>query len=97
MQVITVNSMPDGTKIQIEDWSEDYDFHAQNSTIGAYPIAQVNGKQFYSPKRGRTFRLSFNFFDEAEARKAFDELLKGEKQLIDFKKHVNNKRLLEFL
>src|SRR5690625_1483640 len=97
MQVITVNSMPDGTKIQIEDWSEDYDFYAPNSTIGAYPIAQVNGKQFYSPKKSRTFRLSFKFSDELEARKAFDGLLKGKKHLIDFKKHVNNKRLLEFL
>lgn len=97
MKVLEVDLMPDKTKIQIEDWSEDYDFHAPNSTIGAYPIAQLNGEQFYSPKRGRTFRLSFKFSDEAEARKAFDELLKGEKQLIDFKEYTDQPELFDFL
>lgn len=87
--------MPCGTKVQIEDWSKDYKFLAPSSTLAAYPTSKVNMDGEYSPKRNRTFRATFNFGDEKATRQAFNELVAGSKQLIDFVKNINNPEKVE--
>lgn len=93
MQIIEKAIMPDGTKIQIEDWSKDYSCYAECGTIGAYPIAQMSGDRPFEPERGRTFRMSINFDTKEEARKCFEQLKSGEKQLIDFAEEKDKKYL----
>lgn len=93
MKVIRKGTTPNGTHIQIEDWSEDYTFYNKNATIGFYPEAQEN---IYNeehphwtpyPKRGETFRASFKFDTEAEALEAFVLLENGCKAFMDY---INN-------
>lgn len=40
MKIIRKGTTPNGTHIQIEDWSENYTFHNKNATIGFYPMAK---------------------------------------------------------
>lgn len=95
MKVTDVSSMKDGTKIQIEDWHDDFNFFEENSTLAAYPISKVNQKGQFAPKMNRTFRLSFNFSTEEETQQAFIDLKIGAKQLIDFKDQLNNPEKIE--
>lgn len=37
MKVLQRGQMPDGTEVQIEEWSEDYLFYAYGSLVAAYP------------------------------------------------------------
>ena len=97
MQVITVNSMPDGTKIQIEDWSEDYSFMAPASTLVAYPVAKTTSDRQFGPSRNKTFRLAFSFESDKETKKAYEDLIVGVKQLIDFKEYTDQPELFDFL
>ena len=87
--------MPCGTKIQIEDWHDDFKFFAPNSTLAAYPKSKVNLPGEYAPKLNKEFRVSFNFESEAETEQVFNKLKSGTKQLIDFKKHINNPKKIE--
>lgn len=87
--------MPDKTKIQIENWNEEYDFLAPKSTLAAYPISKADLDGQFAPKKGRTVRVSFNFESETEARQALRELTRGTKQLIDFKEYINDPRKIE--
>lgn len=93
MKVIRKGTTPNGTHIQIEDWSEDYTFYNKNATIGFYPEAQ---ESIYNedhphwtpyPKRGETFRASFKFDTEAKALEAFVLLENGCKAFMDY---INN-------
>ena len=93
MKVIRKGTTPNGTHIQIEDWSENYTFYNKNATIGFYPEAQ---ESIYNedhpdwtpyPKRGETFRASFKFDTEAEALEAFVLLENGCKAFMDY---INN-------
>ena len=71
MQIIRKETTPNGTDIQIEDWSEDYPgTFKKNATIGIDPIAlnsiyHDEGFPEY-PKRGETFRSEFDFNTEEE-------------------------------
>lgn len=51
MKVLETGAMPDGTKIQIEDWHENYKFLAPASTLGAYPISKVDLDGQFAPKK----------------------------------------------
>lgn len=86
--------MPDGTHIQLEDWSEHnsekypdlYGF-----TIGAYPIAQRTGKYRFV-EGGRPFRLTIacNEYAGYNSGKVFVDyiaLVEGEKTLEDLAEH----------
>jgi len=97
MKVLLVDSMPCGTKIQIEDWNGEYDFIPKASTLAAYPISQVNIEGQFAPKRNKSFRASFNFENEVEAKQAFNDLKNGVKQLLDYKEVINDPRKLECL
>ncbi len=97
MQVIRKGTTPNGTDIQIEDWSEDYSCHKKNATIGFYPMATENiykeGTEKIKedhpdwipyPKRGETFRASLNFDTEMEALEAFVLLENGCREFTDY-------------
>lgn len=90
-----VSSMPDGTKIQIENWNEEYEFILPNSTLGTYPVSKVSLDGQFAPKRNQKLRVSFNFPSAEMARQAFRSLEKGNKQLIDFKEYINDSRKIE--
>ena len=85
MEVIERAVMPDGTDIQIEDWSKDYSCFAECGTIATYPIAKQTARNLLEyPRRNETFRLDIQFKNKDEARKCFEQLKSGEKQIIDF-------------
>jgi hypothetical protein len=92
MKILQKATMPNGTKIQLEDWNE----HGteQRLTIGAYPIAKNTGKYRWI-EGGKIFRLSISQNEYAgytnDAVKAdFEALQNGEKKLEDLSKHFWN-------
>ena len=100
MKIVDKGVMPDGTKIQIEDWSMDYDSQTYGSTVAAYPVATEttylpSGIQY--PKKGKTFRLDLEFGSNEETKAAFDELQAGRKDLVDYKENAYNRKLYESL
>lgn len=97
MEVLTVYSMPRGTKIQMEDWSGEFNFMSYASTIGAYPTSQVNGQGQFSPKRNKTFRVDLRFENQEEAEVAFHELKNGNKALLDFQEHIRDPWKIKYL
>lgn len=88
MRVVKRSQMPDGTKIQIEDWSQDY-ITFPTLTLGAYPIAKCEGNFV---RRGHTFRLSINreFHTDAEVLDLFEALEKGSAKLEELVRHFWN-------
>ena len=90
--VVRCGVMPDGTKIQIEDWSRCYKLFAPCSTVAAFPKSKVNIMSIGEPKAGETFRASFTFFDAKSAEEAFERLCKGEAQLKEYEIYMDNPR-----
>lgn len=88
MEIIAKAVMPDGTKIQIEDWTKDYSYITTLS-IGAYPIAKHPDK-YGLIKANETFRLSLDKWeDNYDVFVAFGALRKG-KRLEDLSAHFHN-------
>lgn len=87
MKVIERAIMPDGTKIQIEDWTKDYSCF-KTLSIAAYPIMQrlPQSKRLYFHESGRPFRVDINrdWKNDDEVKKAFSELQNGIKEVKDF-------------
>lgn len=100
MRIIKKGVMPDGTAIQIEDWSENYSCYTKCGTVAAYPIAKASiqkttrggcyGGSWYYPEANRKFRASFNFDCGICAELVFDKLISGEAQLKDFAEYIDN-------
>ena len=97
MKIIERAIMPDGTEIQLEDWSEDnteqfpdlYGMH-----IGAYPIAKNTGK--YWIRSGESFRISisqnkYTGYSNDDVRADFEALKSGIKSLEDLAAHFWNR------
>ena len=88
MEVIKRSSTLKGVKIQIENWSKDYpNTYKENSTIALYPKSKVdveNNWCNYHPRVGESFRVSLNFNDEMECKNAFNLLVEGKRDIIDF-------------
>lgn len=97
MEVIEVSQMPCGTKIQIEDWSMDYNFLTTSGTIGAYPVALESGEGQFSPQKGQVFRMTFNFECPKALKEAFEKLKAGESKLIDYADLANDPRSIKYL
>ena len=97
MEVLEVGEMPDGTKIQLEDWHGEFSFIPRASTLAAYPVSKIDMDGQFAPKKGRKLRVSFNFESEMEARQAFRELARGTKQLLHFNEFINDPRKIECL
>lgn len=75
MVILAKARMPDGTKIQLEDWAEDFNY--PSFTVGTYPIARNTSKWAWV-KKGENFRLSLEFFkDKGKAEQVFQELQDG--------------------
>lgn len=90
MKVIKRGVTPDGVKIQIEDWSENYNFCNKNDTLAGYPIAKktLDNPSHY-PELNRPFRVSFDLGDSEKAEIAFNDLISGKKVLRDFIDYLN--------
>lgn len=90
MKVIEKATMPDGTQIQLEDWSEHNTEQYPNLyglTIGAYPIAKNTGKYRWV-ESGRSFRLSisqnqYTGYTNDNVKADFEALKSGKKTLQD--------------
>jgi hypothetical protein len=94
MTVLLKGVTPDGMKLQIEDWSEDYpNIYKKSATIGFYPMCKTSihreDKPHFPayPERNKTFRASLNFNNETEAKEAFLLMCGGSK---NFLAYMNN-------
>ena len=85
-KILRKEVMPNGTKIQIEDWKEVY--NEKTIWIGAYPKAKRDGRRGY-PRKGESFRLTIcrDFSSDAEVNLIFEALIKGELRLEDLGEH----------
>lgn len=87
MKIIERATMPDGTKIQIEDWTKDYSCF-NTLSIAAYPIMQrlPQSHKLYFHESGKPFRVDINrdWKNDDEVKKAFSELQNGIKEVKDF-------------
>lgn len=105
MKVLNRGIMPDKTKIQLEDWSEDYpSFHAKSDVIAAYPIAKVSASRtvfeginrqpcvWEYPPQYHSFRLCLRFPCGSDAEKAYSKLLDGTARLLDYVEYMEEKK-----
>ena len=97
MKIIERTIMPDGTKIQLEDWSV---FNTEDLpdlyglSISAYPIAKNTGKYGWI-RSGETFRISisqnkYQNYSNDDVRADFEALKNGAKILEDLVAHFWN-------
>lgn len=76
--------MPDGTGIQINDWSENYSCDAYGSELAAYAISKNTCKGPFAPKVNEKWRFGFIFNSHEECKEAFEKLKTGEAVLKDY-------------
>lgn len=97
MKVIERATMPNGIKIQLEDWSEHNSEEYPNLyglQIGAYPVAKNTGK-YRLIEGGQTFRLTISLneytgYSNKDVKSDFEALKIGEKSLEDLASHFWN-------
>lgn len=97
MKVIEKTIMPDGTKIQLEDWSDHNTEKFPNLhglQIGAYPVASHTGKYRWIKDR-EIFRLTiamneYHGYSNTDVKIDFEALKSGEKRLEDLESHFWN-------
>ena len=95
MKVVKKAEMPDGTKIQIEDWKESYDF-MNVLIIGTYPIAKNSDSSGFI-QSGQTFRLELCYFkNDDEVKEIFNSLEEGKISLQELKQYYRDRRKDEF-
>jgi hypothetical protein len=95
MKVLEKGIMPNGTSIQIEEWHEDYTFMPYGSTIASYPKSKTSHEGSFAPKGNEVYRFSLKIKSEVETKKAFNDLLSGNKVLSDFKENLSKKDYLD--
>lgn len=100
MKLIKEGTMPNGTKIHLEDWHDDYpSIFPANDCVAAYPIAKEIRLRYDSycyPHIGKPFRLDFHFESASAAEQAFQALQSGEKSFKDFAEFAWDMSLLRF-
>lgn len=97
MKVIERAFMPNGTKIQLEDWSENNTEEYSNLygfQIAAYPVAK-NTSKYRAIESRKIFRLTiaqnkYNGYSNKDVQVDFEALKSGEKQLEDLASHFWN-------
>jgi len=90
MKAIKRGTLPDGSTVQVEDWSSDYpELCTYADTVAAYPKSTKTHEGQYAPKLGLKLRVSFHFESKSEADEAFEKLVSGEAVLQDFAKRFN--------
>ena len=97
MRVLLTGKMKDGTKIQREDWSENYSFYPFGCAIGAYPKATASTATPYGQRRGREFRVQLDFETTGEAEEAFFMLESGRKTLKDYAANLFDVSDIEYI
>ncbi len=91
MEVLERAKMKDGTRIQIENWKNDYDF-IKTLNIAVYPIAQRGSEA------NKTFRLELeNFKNDAEVKEVFSKLEKGKIEITELTQYFMNGTKDEYL
>ena len=91
MQILDRSIMPNGTAIQLEDWSEHNTAEYPSLyglQIGAYPIAKNSDDRYHLTQRGRPFRLTiahneYKGYTNEMIRADYEALKAGEKTLED--------------
>ena len=99
MKIIRKDTMPDGTKIQLEDWSEHNTQEYPNLyglQIGAYPIA-VNTGAYRFVRTGERFRLTIGMnshtgYCNEDVFADYTALHHGIKTLQDLAEHFENRK-----
>ena len=97
MKVLARNTMPNGTEIQLEDWSEHNSAEypeLYGLTIAAYPEAQRTGK-YRLVRGGRKFRLAmahniYSGYTNEQVKADYESLTNGSKTLEDLSSHFWN-------
>lgn len=97
MKVIERTTMPNGTIILLEDWSDKNTKEFPDLyglTIGAYPIAERTGK-YRLIEGGKSFRISisqnkYTGYSNNNVRADFEALKNGTKSLEDLAAHFWN-------
>lgn len=98
-EIIKRDIMPDGTRIQLEDWhsenTEEYP-NLYGYSIGAYPIAKNTGKHGFV-RSGDTFRLGISRNEYAKYTDEmvladYESLVNGNKMLSDLQEHFHYKQ-----
>ncbi len=90
MKVVEKATMPNGVKIQLEDWRE----HNQEIQIGAYPIAKNSSKYKWVIK-DQPFRLTiakneYLGYLDSHVITDFEALKRGKKRLEDLSRYFWN-------
>lgn len=90
MEILEKTTMPDGTKIQIEDWKENYSF-VKTLSITTYPIMKrlpVSRKSIFY-KENKPFRLELDkkWKSDTEVYEVFEALKTGKMKIEDCKKY----------
>lgn len=88
MQIIRKDTMPNGVKIQLEDWGK------AGLAIGAYPVAMNSGKYGWVLQH-RTFRLHIHEdasagYTNLDVTADYERLVSGEKKIEDLSAHFWN-------
>lgn len=95
MKVLERGTMPNGTAIQIEEWHENYDFYPYADCIASYPKSKMSHEGAFAPKGNEKYRFSFHFPSTEDAKNAYNELLAGTKQLVDFVEYMWDKKYVD--
>lgn len=93
MKVLQIDSMPCGTKVQLERWELDAHLNIPIDIVAAYPKALETMPGQFAPKRGRSFRLAIEFDNEQDSKQAYESLLNGDASLIDYVNKYREKEL----
>ena len=88
MKIIRKDTMPNGVKIQLEDWGE------SGRVIGAYPFA-VNSGKYGWVLQNRIFRIHIAAnasvdYTNLDVSADYEKLVSGEKSLEDLSEHFWN-------
>lgn len=88
-EIITRDRMPDGTKIQLENWKEVYPTVEKTIMIAAYPTAKNDS---YWIRKGEPFRLQISrlFGSDQEVEYIYQGLIDGRISLEDLAAHYYN-------
>ena len=79
LEIIMRNTMPDGTKIQMEHWyREDGTYEVE---IGAYPVAKETLNFCFV--KGKTFRLTLVRLPQDKAADIYSDLIQGKMTIED--------------
>lgn len=81
-----------GVRVQLEDWSEDYEHHAYADVVVAYPLSKKDTHKPFGPQLNRSFRCAFHFKSTEEARDAYEKLVSGERVLSDYGDYMELKQ-----